>query len=208
MAERLSTGIDVLDRELNGGLPAGSVVAYHAPPASQGELLLYELTRPRPTLYLSTNRTEEVVADAFENTLAPTGDPDVAYISGDDPVDRARRAFRTAGEETTIIVDPVDALERCERTRYESFLNQLQNHLKNTGGVAILHCLEGEHTPELRATTNHMADAVLKLSVDVGPTEINTRLSVPKLRGGRAVDETIKLNLLERVQVDTSRDIA
>ena len=44
MAGRLKTGIDVLDRKLNGGLPAGCIVALTASPSSQAELLLYELT--------------------------------------------------------------------------------------------------------------------------------------------------------------------
>ena len=51
MAERLRTGIDVLDRKLDGGLPAGSIVVLNATPASQAELFLYELTATRGTLY-------------------------------------------------------------------------------------------------------------------------------------------------------------
>ncbi|PSP59844.1 transcriptional regulator, partial [Halobacteriales archaeon QH_7_66_37] len=43
MADRLRTGIDVLDRKLGGGLPAGSMVTLSASPRSQAELFLYEL---------------------------------------------------------------------------------------------------------------------------------------------------------------------
>ena len=56
--------IDALDRELEGGLPGGSLVAYTAPPASQSELLLQELTAARDTLYMTTERTEDAVEDA------------------------------------------------------------------------------------------------------------------------------------------------
>ncbi|MGM0372206.1 MAG: DUF7125 family protein, partial [Halobacteriota archaeon] len=112
MAEKLSTGVEVLDRELAGGLPAGSVVAYQAPAASQGELLLYELTRPRETLYLTTIRTEDAVADAIEAAKAPTGDPAIELVTGEDPIDSTRRAVRNAFEGMTVIIDPIDPLER------------------------------------------------------------------------------------------------
>lgn len=208
MNGRLSTGVNVLDRELGGGVPAGSVVAFNAPPASQAELLLYELTVPRQTLYLTTDRTEDAVRDAFRATAAPTGNPEIRYTAGDDPIDSARRAFRAAPEGTTVIIDPNDALERTDRSRYESFLNELSNHMHNTGGVSFLHCLTGEYTPALRDTTKHMADVIFDLSLDVTSSSVETRLTVPKLRGGRALLEPIKLDLQERVRVDTSRDIA
>lgn len=208
MADRLSTGVEVLDRELAGGLPAGSLVAYQAPAASQGELLLYELTRPRDTLYLTTDRTEDAVSDAIENTNAPTGKPYIQMVGGEDPIDAARRAFRGAFEDMTVIVDPIDTLERAERTRYETMLNELSNHMHNTRGIAFLHCLVGPHEPELRSTTHHIADVVFDLDVTVKGGELDTRLTVLKFRGGSVPSETIKLDLAERVRVDTSRDIA
>ncbi len=208
MTDRLSTGVEVLDRELAGGLPAGSLVAYQAPAASQGELLLYELTRPRETLYLSTDRTEDAVADAIESANAPTGSPKIHLVSGEDPIDAARRTFRQAFDDMTVIIDPIDNLERQDRQRYETMLNELKNHMRNTGGIAFLHCLDSDSNPELRATTQHIADVVFELDITVKSGEIDSRLSVLKYRGGRIPSEAIKLDLAERVRVDTSRDIA
>lgn len=208
MARRLSTGVEVLDRELDGGLPAGSLVVYQAPAASQGELLLYELTRPRETLYLTTDRTEDAVAEAVESARAPTGSPEITLISGEDPVDSARRAFRRAFDGMTVIIDPVDTLEEVERSRYETMLNELKNHMANTGGMAFLHCMKRENAPALRSTTQHMADVVFDLDIEIKSGELESRLSVLKYRGGRIPPESIKLDLAERVRVDTSRDIA
>jgi len=53
-----------------------------------------------------------------------------------------------------------------------------------------------------------MADVVFDLQQKYDGTEVDTRLAVPKFRGGQALSETIKLELGERVRVDTSRDIA
>jgi len=47
---RLSTGVDILDRQLDGGIPPGSIVLLAADPASQSELFLYELAGVRATL--------------------------------------------------------------------------------------------------------------------------------------------------------------
>jgi hypothetical protein len=53
-----------------------------------------------------------------------------------------------------------------------------------------------------------MADVIFDLKTTVSGSEIENRLAVPKFRGGRALDETIKLQLTEQVTIDTSRDIA
>lgn len=206
--ERLSTGVEVLDREISGGLPPGSVVAYQAPAASQGELLLYELTRPRPTLYLTTDRAEDAVSDAIEAVQVPTGDPYIQLIKGDDELDAARRGFRQAFDGMTVIIDPMDPLERSDRGRYRTVMNELKTHMRNTGGITFLHCLKRDAEPDLRPTTHHMADVVFDLDVSFKGGELDSRLSVLKYRGGRIPSEAIKLDLTERVRVDTSRDIA
>lgn len=208
MADRLRTGIDVLDRKLEGGLPAGSIVALCATPASQAELFLYELTNTRETLYLSFDRDEGAVADGFSRTTARTGDPRIQYVPDDAPFDRATRAIGTIPEEANVILDPIDVLERKEPAGYRNFLNRLRARAVETGGLMILHCLDGHDTKPLRDTTEHMADAVFHLRTEVDGDRVSNRLSVPKLRGGRALTDTVKLQLTDTVAIDTSRDIA
>lgn len=208
MSRRLPTGIDVLDRKLSGGIPAGSVVALTAPPASQSELLLYELTAPRETLYLTTERSAEAVRDAVERTNSPTGTPEIQQIGGEAPLDQVGRLAETLPQGSTLIVDPVDSLERQESPRYRRFMNGLQTAMVNTESVAVLHCLSGIEPPIGRDLTEYMADVVFSLDTRVSGEAIENRLAVPKFRGGRALTETIKLELTERVRIDTSRDIA
>src|SRR6056297_1323957 len=168
MVNRLRTGIDVLDRKLDGGIPAGSIVALTAQPASQAELFLYELTATRGTLWLSLDRTAESVVASIEQTPANTGDPTVRHISGEAPLDNAGKLVSALPETSNLIVDPLDVLEAQEpHSRFRAFMNDLQNHIVNTGSLAIVHC-----------------------------------------RGGRAPNDIIKLNLVEEVSIDTSRDIA
>jgi KaiC/GvpD/RAD55 family RecA-like ATPase len=209
MTDRLRTGIDVLDRKLDGGIPAGSMVALSASPSSQAELFLYELTATRGTLWLSLNRTAEAVTDSIETTPTDTGDPTVRHISGEAPLDNASKLISALPETSNLIVDPLDVLESQEPpSRFRSFMNDLQNHIFNTNSLAILHCLEGRDVPHLRDTTEHFADVVFHLETDITGDEVENRMSIPKFRGGRAPSDTIKLDLVEEVSIDTSRDIA
>ncbi|ELZ70463.1 transcriptional regulator [Haloferax sp. Atlit-10N] len=205
---RLATGIDVLDRQLGGGIPAGSIVLLAADPASQSELFLHELTTTRGTLWLTTIRSAEAVTDALERNSGPTGNPTVRDVGGDAPLDTASSLVRDLPEGANLVIDVVDVLERSEGARYRKFLNDLQTHMVNTRGLTVLHGLKGESVPDNRDLTEHMADVVFDLDTKIDGSEIVNRLAVPKFRGGRALNETIKLRLAERVTVDTSRDIA
>jgi len=209
MVTRLETGIEVLDRKLDGGVPAGSTIVLSAQPASQAELILYELTAARGTLWLSLNRTADAVAESIDATPTGTGDPTVQYISGDAPLDNAGKLVSALPERSNLVVDPVDVLESRESpSRFRNFLNDVQNHVVNTDSLAVLHCLDGHSVPPLRDTTEHFADVIFRVETDLSGDEVENRLSVPKFRGGRTPTETLKLDLVDRVDVDTTRDIA
>ena len=208
MAHRLPTGITVLDRQLDGGLPPGSIVLLSADPASQSELFLYELTAERATLYLTTVRSDQAVRDAIDRVPGPAGNPTVREIGGDTALDQANRLVGSLPESANLIVDIADVLERADSGRYREFLNQVQTHMINTGGLAIFHALKGQTIPDNRDLSEHMADVVFDLQTETQGSEIENRLAVPKFRGGSALNETIKLQLATEVTVDTSRDIA
>lgn len=208
MVGRLETGIDVLDRKLDGGIPPGCVVAYTASPASQSELLLYELTAARGTLYLTTERSDDVVRHTIESSQARVGSLTVRRVSGDDPLAEAQRLVGALPDGANLIVDTMDVLERNDRDDYRSFLNTLKAQMLDTGGIAVLHCLKGETVPENRLTTKHIADAVFDLETCVGTTQLENYLTIPKYRACGAPTERIKLELSEEVAIDTSRDIA
>jgi KaiC/GvpD/RAD55 family RecA-like ATPase len=208
MADRLRTGIEVLDRKLDGGIPAGSIVALTADPASQAELFLYELTATRGTLYISLDRTGDAVTDSIANSPTATGSPTVRDVAGEAPLDNAAKLVSALPESSNLIVDPLNILESQEPARFRNFMNELQNHIYNTGSLALLHCLDGHNIPDLRDTTLHMSDIVFDLKTIESGDNIENRLAVPKFRGGRALNDIIKLELSEEVAIDTSRDIA
>jgi len=209
MSDRLRTGIDVLDRKLDGGIPAGSIVVLNASPASQAELFLYELTATRGSLYLSLDRSQQAIQDSLENSPTNTGEPTVRHVSGEAPLDNASKLVSALPEASNLIIDPLNVLEEQEPpSRFRSFMNDLQNHIFNTGSLAVLHCLDGRAVPPLRDTTEHFADVIFQMDTRVNGDEVENELAIPKFRGGRAPANVIKLNLVEDVSIDTSRDIA
>jgi KaiC/GvpD/RAD55 family RecA-like ATPase len=208
MVGRLNTGIDVLDRKLDGGLPPGCIVAYTADPASQSELLLYELTAARGTLYLTTERSDDAVQHAIETSPSAVGSPTVRHVTSDDPLEEARQLIGALPDGANLIVDTTDVLERCETDDYVAFLNELKTRMLETESVAVLHCLRGPDESANRSRTYHAADAVFDLRTEVAGTELENHLTIPKFRGGRQPTDAIKLELTEEVAIDTSRDIA
>ncbi|WP_049936815.1 RAD55 family ATPase [Haloplanus natans] len=207
MADRLPTGISVLDRQLDGGIPPGSILLLSADPASQSESLLYEIAAARGTLYVTTVRSEEAIRDAIERYRGGVGRLTIRDAGDYPPIDNATRLVRELPESSNLLIDVVDPLEEADSTRYRAFLNELQTHMVNTGSIAVLHAMHGD-PPANRRLTEHMADVVFDLQTDTSGSQIVNRLAVPKFRGGSALEETIKLKLTDGVTIDTSRDIA
>ncbi|GAB6862717.1 RAD55 family ATPase [Haloplanus litoreus] len=207
MARRLPTGISVLDRQLDGGIPPGSILLLSADPASQSESLLYEIAAARGTLYVTTIRSEQAVRDAIERYRGSVDRLSVRDAGDYPPIDNATRLVKDLPENANLLIDVVDPLEDADPTRYRRFLNELQTHMVNTGSIAVLHAMHGAETPN-RSLTKHMADVVFDLRTDTSGSQIVNRLAIPKFRGGSALEETIKLKLTDGVTIDTSRDIA
>ena len=212
MAERIRvpTGVTALDRQLNGGLPTGSIVVLSADPASQAELLLQTISmqEDRETFYITTQRSREAVRDSYTRMPEDGAVPRIQTVDAESPLDSANDLIKRIPEKSTVIIDTVNTLEELDSMRYRRFINELQTHMINTGGIAILYALNGQHVPINRDISYSMGDIAFKLITEIDNIEVTNRLVVPKFRGGSALQEAVKLELTERVSIDTSRDIA
>lgn len=205
--ETLSTGIDVLDRKLDGGIPAGRTIALLASPTSQSELFLYEMATARETVYLTTERTTAEVETELERAGTSPDTVDVRRLD-DDPVDGARSALEELPDESMLIIDPINPLEADDADAYRAFLNELKTRTIETGGLALLHCLDGRDVPSQRDRTEYHADVVFDLATKLRGGSVENRLSLPKFRGGESLPDAIELDLTSDVTIDVSRKIA
>lgn len=207
MTQLLPTGITVLDRILQGGIPVGSIVSLVASPASQSELFLYELAGSRPTVYLSGARSKASVQSALDYYDVDENDVQVYALSGENLLERAAKHVSSLPDGAIVIFDPADALEDTQPAEYVAFLNDLKDALVEAKGFAVLHCLDNGEMTAGRVSSLYHSDAVFTLTTELREGEVNNRLSIPKFRGKRALNETLKLDLTESVTIDTTRNI-
>lgn len=211
---RHSTGLEILDRRLDGGIPVGTLVALVAPPESQSELFLEAMGRHRPVTFVSTTCSRSVEARRRYGTDGGE-DAGVRHVhasaselvgSGNSPP-AGQSGLAGIDEDSFVIVDPGNDLERETRADYHEFLADLVERLEETGSVGIIHLLEEDSSPRNRWLTLKTADHVWQLELTPTSQDIRNRLLVTKSRGYRALTEPIPLVLTDRIRIDTSRSI-
>lgn len=230
----LQTGIQALDRELDGGFPGGAIVALMAPPDSPSSRIIHQLMQQRPTTYLTTLRpgtdleteiealgngvkevTIEEVGEATDSNqmLHMLSDSSIysANITDRDRVfDEANSVFESLTDSQNVIIDPMNPLESTEeKIAYQRFLRTAAEKLRETNSLGVLHCLSRGQPPELREQTLTIADTVWRLDMGTdNEGNLSLETTVPKNRGGKIIFE--KLNLLvdrNEVYTDLSRGI-
>jgi KaiC/GvpD/RAD55 family RecA-like ATPase len=207
MSDRLETGIPALDRKLDGGLPPGSIVVLNAPPASQSEQVIRDLAAARKTLVVTTRRPRASVERSLDRRGLSPETVAVREVDPEESTDHVFTCVRALDDRTNLVIDPVDPIEQLPERRYVDFLSRLQTHVREKDSLAVLHSLKSNATVANRGVTEYMSDVVFELTTDVNGDNIENRLVVPKFRDGHPFKEVLKLELRNKVAVDTSRDI-
>lgn len=214
--DRLTTGIDILDRQLLGGVPRGRMVALIAPPDTQSELLVKRMVAERRTLYLTTLRPKWEVEEELRDHLqaadlekSTANQIDVLEVSPSNLLDDPKPVLDKIADQSNFVIDAVNELEQQNSTAYGRFLNAAKRRLWETGSIGLCYGIEvKEEPPAGRSITLRLADLIWQLQMSVNSQSIEHMLIISKFRGGRALTEPTKLVLTDEVQVDTSRDIA
>lgn len=230
----LETGIQELDRQLNGGFSGGAIIALVAPPESPSSRIIHELMKQRLTTYVTTLRPEEDIKTELQSSAKGPIDVEIeevgeatetnqmlhklsdssiysANITDRDRVlDKANAVFDSTTDTQNVIIDPMNPLESSdEKIAYQRFLRTAAAKLRETNSLGVLHCLSRGEPPALRQQTLTIADTVWK--IDMGTDNdgnLSLEMTVPKNRGGEVILEKLRL-LVDRTSVytDLSRGI-
>lgn len=214
--ERLSTGIGGLDRVLDGGVPPGSLVAVAAGADSPGERIPYAFADAHPARYFSTLRPGSAVneamntvsggLDGFEFREQEESPTRVQDVRREDLLSGAGNRFSNLSAGETVVVDPVNPLERADRESYRTFLDELVQGLRAAGGIGVLHAQTVPETPGGRDLTLALADVVLDLRMLVDD-RVEWKLVVTKFRRGDVPGLPLALAFDDGVRVDETREL-
>ena len=231
LSKCLPTGMNLLDRTLNGGIPKGSLVYFSADPKAQPEVFLFEFTTPRKTYYFTTNHdpvhicrhmaelnfsSDQIefidVHDEYYNNI---------YISSQDNAEADRRViefidsrldeiYSNSTESFTIIFDNFSFLIDLgvDITILKRLLDKVYDLVIDRDSTCILMMIKGVHPERIENIFQTYCDTIFNIESDMKGDKISNKLSIPKIRGMAPVTEYIRFKIIDRVYIDTSRDIA
>lgn len=211
----ISTGIDSLDRDLQGGIPSGYILSIIAPPASNSERFLHQFVaenEDRQAVYFTTEQSEPFLRDSFDKLNILDQPPQIVDLTSErEPLDKISGYIQKMPEESIVIIDSIDRLEDEDSDRYQDFINELQRYLSNSDSTAILFgTSSGQHSPPKgRPVSMKLSDAIFEIDQLKQSEDLISYLSITKFRGIKGVDERVRIQMeSDSVGIDTSRDIA
>jgi len=208
---KLSTGIEILDNPeyFDGGFAKGSVVTLVADPIATAELFMFDLAKTRKTTYFTTGRSEESVEMSLDLMGRSKENLEVVDLfSADDVYKTAVNALRNVGREENIIFDNFSDV--VQHDRYDDILNETYRISHATDSITYLFMVK-ESDASLtyeEGRVPYASDVVMKMMTGIEGEKVENRLAVSKMRGQTPPPKTVKLNIGEEIEVDTSRDIA
>lgn len=229
--ENLPTGIDLLDKNLDGGFPKGSLVCVHADPASSPESFLYQFSTERRTYYINTSRPVSAIRRDFSSLNLDDGfvefiDVYSAYYaeiqkdqkrSKDSELDYEIMGFAIneirslqGEEEINIIIDNLNFFMdlKVNNSLKEIFINTLYSTAKETSGLIFMYVIRDSLDEKTLNKIFDVSDVIMDIFIEISGSRYVKRFGIPKIRGRTPLNDLFKFEIGEGVHLDTSRDIA
>ena len=228
---RLQTGLAILDRTLNGGLPKGSMVYFSAEPIAQPEIFLFEFTTPRKTFYFTTDKSAfnierhmseiafsyeqieffDVREEFYGNILNTSAEPGEAERRLIEFIDSKIDYIYTSGESNfTLVFDNFSFLIDLgiDVHTLKSLLHKIYEMDKERESTCYLFVLKGVHDRRVEILFQNVCDVIFDVEVEKKGDKMSSKISIPRVRGIPPILEYIRCKVSDRIYIDTSRDIA
>ena len=229
-----TTGIEVLDRTLGGGLPSGSVTYIYADAKSMAEVFLYQFTQARKSYYFSNERRPQYVMHDIESFGFKTSDivfvdiySEYYFTAHGEMVDNVGNEFVDAKivefteynlkkilaeeeEDINIIFDTFSFYLNLKVNPglIKRLINIIYETTKNLNCVSFLYGLKDTHQKNHENEILKSCDVIFDVELEKTADKISNRLSIPKIRGRIPTTEMIRFKVGDGVQIDTTKDIA
>ncbi|HTY91356.1 MAG TPA: ATPase domain-containing protein [Methanocella sp.] len=228
---RLPTGVDILDRNLNGGLPSGALVYFSANPKSMPEVFLFELTIPRKTYYITTHKNPRYIKrhmmeldfesnnvefidlhdEYYHKILHDTPDRQWASKKLVQYINEWLDSLKIRNEKNfTIIFDSFSFLLEVgiESDTLKPILDKIYDIINDGNSICYLMMIKGIHHESVENRVQYWCDVIFDIDLERKGDKIINKLTLPKIRGMSPITDFIKFRVTDRITIDTSRDIA
>ncbi|AEA46240.1 RAD55 family ATPase [Archaeoglobus veneficus] len=225
------TGITLLDKRLDGGLPEGSLVCVYASPISMPEAFLYQFASVTQTYYFITSRPaqyvkENIEAMGFSAENIEFIDVFSQYYLNEygqfvledryrdkeifDFVDHHINEILAKQDDYVVIFDSISFFLKLDvgRGLKEWLINKLYIASKQSKNLFYIYLMKGVHSEDIVNMVMDICDVIFDIDSERVGDRISSRLAIPKIRNKPPMMETFKFYISEGVQIDTSRDIA
>jgi len=224
------TGIHLLDKRLDGGLPEDSLVCVYANPISMPEVFLYQFTTERKTYYVNTSRPPQYIqrnisSIGFNVENVQFIDVFTQYYLNEygqfvledkyrdkeifDFIDHQLSEIQEDGD-YNVIFDSISFFMKLDVSKglKEWLVNKLYILSKESKNLFYMYLMKGVHPVDIVNMVLDISDVIFDIDSERIGDRIVSRLSIPKIRNKAPMMETFKFYIGEGIQIDTSRDIA
>ncbi|MET1123775.1 MAG: RAD55 family ATPase [Archaeoglobaceae archaeon] len=225
------TGIMLLDRNLDGGIPAGSFVCVYAHPLAMPEVFLYHFASVTKSYYFNTSRPAKFIVGEMRSYGIPYENVtfiDVysqyylneygQFVVEDryrdkeifDFVDEKLGAIEDSGDDFVVIFDSLTFFMslNVEWGLKEWLLNKLYVLAKESRNAVYAYLMKDVHPESVVRRVLDISDVVVDITIERTGERLISKFAVPKIRGRRPILDYFRFYIDEGVQIDTSRDIA
>jgi len=217
--KRFSTGITILDSQLNGGIPAGSLILLIEKPGAGAEILSFQfavegIKKDESVLYVSTDELSEHVIEHIRTYFSVDLNENFKLISfvsritedvrrhlksfTHDPLRYLKIDFSKSRYDRIIINGLDNLIRNYNESDVISLIEELSRKVKNDDSIAFVILTEGATDRRIENTLKTIVDGIFELDFQERENEIQRRLKIIKMRRCMVPKNVFRYDITDR----------